>query len=126
MEWGSYHTLEEIYTWLDEMVALHPEMTSEVIGTSTEGRPIRVIKISKKTGNPGIFIETNIHAREWITSATVTWIIMEMFQSSDPEVIEILENYDWYIVPVLNVDGFEYTHTTVSILESNFDYTFNL
>jgi hypothetical protein len=48
MEWGNYHTLEEIYTWLDEMVALHPEMTSEVIGTSTEGRPIRVIKISKK------------------------------------------------------------------------------
>jgi murein tripeptide amidase MpaA len=105
--------LEEINTWLDEMVALHPEMTSEDIGLSYENRRMRVIKISYKSGNPGLFIETHIHAREWITSATVTWIINELLTSTNPGVREIAENYDWYIIPVLNVDGMAYTHSTV-------------
>jgi carboxypeptidase A1 len=114
MDWTNYHELAEIDTWLDEMAALHPEITIEEIGRSVEQRPIRVVKISKRAGNPGIFIESNIHAREWITSATVTWLINEMFSSTDPEAVALFTNYDWYIIPVFNVDGFEYSHTTVS------------
>jgi murein tripeptide amidase MpaA len=113
MEWTDYHDLAEINTWLNEMAALHPAITIEEIGRSVEQRPIHVVKISKKSGNPGIFIESNIHAREWITSATVTWLINEMFSSTDPEAVALFENYDWYIVPVLNVDGFEFSHASV-------------
>lgn len=67
-------------------------------------------------GNPTIFLESNIHAREWITSATATYLINELLNSTDPEINDLSENFDWVIVPVLNVDGFAYTKTKVCLL----------
>ncbi|EDW71195.1 zinc carboxypeptidase [Drosophila virilis] len=109
--WTRYNSLAEIDAWLDEILAVYPVVTEGfVIGKSYEGRDIRGIKISYKSGNPGVFIESNIHAREWITSATATWLINELLSSSDDLVRDLAESHDWYIVPVLNVDGFVYTH----------------
>ncbi|XP_014086855.2 zinc carboxypeptidase [Bactrocera oleae] len=111
--WTRYYPLSAIETFLDDILAKYPEVTSHIdIGTSFEGRKIRGIKISYKEGNPGIFIESNIHAREWITSATATWLINELLTSEDANVRKLAENHDWYIVPVLNVDGFVYSHET--------------
>lgn len=39
-------------------------------------------------------------------------MLNELLRSNDPEVMEIAMNIDWYIVPLLNVDGHEYTRTT--------------
>jgi carboxypeptidase A, invertebrate len=62
--------------------------------------------------NRAIFIEANIHAREWIASATVTWILNEFLYSIDPEVQDLAMNVDWYIIPMANPDGYEYTRNT--------------
>ncbi|TDG46690.1 hypothetical protein AWZ03_006870 [Drosophila navojoa] len=111
--WTRYHNLTEIDAWLDTVLANYPEVTMGfVLGQSYEGRDIRGIRISYKWGNPGVFIESNIHAREWITSATATWLINELLTSKDESVRELAESHDWYIIPVLNVDGFVYTHET--------------
>lgn len=114
--------MAEIENWLDEILLNYPEVTeSFLLGYSYENRPIRGIKISYKTGNPGVFIESNIHAREWITSATATWFINELLSSDNAEIRSMAENYDWYIVPVLNVDGFVYTHEKVGKCAINSD-----
>lgn len=115
--WTRYHNLTEIDAWLDTILANHPEVTMGfVLGQSYEGRDIRGLRISYKWGNPGVFIESNIHAREWITSATATWLINELLTSKDESVRELAESHDWYIIPVLNVDGFVYTHETVNAI----------
>lgn len=62
--------------------------------------------------NRAIFIEANIHAREWISSATVTWILNQFLHSTDPEIVYLSETVDWYIVPVANPDGYEYTRSS--------------
>ncbi|KAH8328207.1 hypothetical protein KR067_006038 [Drosophila pandora] len=109
--WKKYNTLDEIYAWLDEILAAYPVITEGFeLGQSYENRTIRGIKISYKSGNPGVFIESNIHAREWITSATATWLINEFLTSTDDFVRQLAESHDWYIIPVFNVDGFVYTH----------------
>ncbi|XP_030372593.1 zinc carboxypeptidase [Scaptodrosophila lebanonensis] len=111
MEWTQFHTLDEIYAWLDVIEARYPNIvTPFIIGNSYEGRPIRGIKISYKPGNKAVFIESNIHAREWITSATITYFIDELLVPRNPGVRDIALNVDWYIIPVLNVDGFVYSH----------------
>lgn len=111
--WDSYHTLDEMYEWIDGMVAQYSDILSvETVGQSYEGREVRAVKLSHKAGNPGIFLESNIHAREWITSATTTWILNELLTSTTPEVQEIAKNYDWYILPVTNPDGLNYTKET--------------
>lgn len=111
--WDSYHTLDEMYDWIDGLVEKHGEILSvEQVGDSYEGREVRAVKLSHKAGNPGIFLESNIHAREWITSATATWILNELLTSTAPEVQELAQNYDWYILPVVNPDGLNYTKET--------------
>ncbi|CAG0924175.1 unnamed protein product, partial [Notodromas monacha] len=56
-----------------------------------------------------IFIESQIHAREWITSATTTWIFNEIL--NNPEYASVLDEFDFHFVPVVNPDGVAYTHT---------------
>jgi len=111
--WTAYNNYTDIYNWLDELLDTYPTiLTSHIVGTTYQGRPIRAIKLSHKEGNPTIFIESNIHAREWITSATCTWFINELLTSTEPEIMDLAQNIDWYIIPVFNVDGFHYTHET--------------
>lgn len=109
--WTSYQRLDSIYNWLDNLAVDYPDVVSPItIGTSYEGRPIRGVRISKRSNNPGIFVEGGIHAREWISPAFVTYLINELLTSDNEMVREISESYDWYIVPSTNPDGYEYSH----------------
>jgi len=110
--WNAYYDLEAIYKWLDELLVEHPTvLTNLTVGESFEGRTIRAVKLSHKAGNPTIFIESTIHAREWITVATATYVLNELLTSNDTDIVNLAQNFDWVIVPVLNVDGYAYTHT---------------
>lgn len=51
-------------------------------------------------GNRAVVIEANIHAREWIASATATYVLNELLYSMDPVIQEMAQNIDWYILPV--------------------------
>ncbi|XP_037038852.1 zinc carboxypeptidase-like [Bradysia coprophila] len=111
VDWTSYHNYTTIYAWLDELLETYSDvLSSHLIGTTYQNRPIRAVKLSHKTGNPTIFLESNIHAREWITSATATWWLNELLTSDDPDIVDLAQNIDWYIIPVFNVDGFHYSH----------------
>ena len=54
-----------------------------------------------------------ILAREWISPATVTWIMSELVENNAAHP-QYTQNLDWYFMPVINPDGYEYTHTNVS------------
>uniref|UniRef100_A0A1A9WUQ2 Peptidase M14 domain-containing protein n=1 Tax=Glossina brevipalpis TaxID=37001 RepID=A0A1A9WUQ2_9MUSC len=111
LDWSFYPTLDEIYNWLDLIIRKWPHIvTGFNVGYSYEGRLIRGVKLSFQTGRKAIFVESNIHAREWITSAACTYLILELLFSRDPDVREMAARLDWWIVPVLNVDGFVYSH----------------
>lgn len=118
--WTRYHSLEQIHAWLDELKELYPDViTLKTIGTSYEGRDIRGVIIDLKPDqrgdNPLIgMIEGGIHAREWISPATVTWIIKEFLTSTDANIRSMAEAFVWHIFPVMNPDGYVYTFTDVS------------
>lgn len=110
--------MEEIYEWLEEIVSEHSDVASIVnIGTTFEGRDIKGVKIDfMKREKPVIgFLEGGIHSREWISPATMTWVIKEFLTSNNPDVRSMAENVVWYIFPVVNPDGYEYTFTNVSM-----------
>lgn len=109
--WESYYELDVINKWLDSMARKFPNQTEIVIGgKSYEGREIKGVKLSYKENNPGVFIEGGIHAREWISPATVTYIMNQLLTSSDKNIRYIAENVDWYFFPSINPDGYTYTH----------------
>lgn len=114
MSWDSYYRLEDIHAWMDSLGAAYPQIVSVIsAGRSYEGRDIKGLKISFKSGRRSVFIEGGIHAREWISPATVTYIINELLTSSDPNFRRVAESFDWYIFPSVNPDGYVFTHTWV-------------
>lgn len=101
-----YNLLEEIYQFVDDIQLENPETATVItIGESFEGRPLKVVKISKNDNNPAVFIEANIHAREWISSATAVWLINEFLTTTNVTVKEVIDSVTWYILPVTNPDG---------------------
>jgi len=112
MNWENYQRFDTISAWCDEIVGQHPDIASvQIIGKSHEGRDMRVVKIGYPgEGKPAIFIDAGIHAREWISPATITFIINELLTNSAAHE-EVLRAVDFHIIPVTNPDGYEYTHT---------------
>lgn len=111
MSWDRFHSLDQIYAFLADKAAATPNIVSVFsIGRSHEGREIRGIKIEANPTNPGIFIEANSNGREWVGSAVATWIVNELLVSDDPVIRNLRENVNWYVIPVVNPDGFVYSH----------------
>ncbi|XP_059052614.1 carboxypeptidase B-like [Achroia grisella] len=120
MNWKQYHRLEDIDGFLDYLSKTYPATVSvNAIGKSHEGRELKVLRISN--GNPSnkaIFIDGGIHAREWISPATVTYIINQFAENFDGE-SEDIRKLDWYFLPVMNPDGYEYTHLNDRLWRKN-------
>ncbi|GLG98820.1 Zinc carboxypeptidase A 1 [Gryllus bimaculatus] len=110
--WNAYYRLGDIYNWMDSLEEKYPEVKVIVGGTSYENREIKGVKVTYGEKNKDIFIESGIHAREWIAPATVTYILNEILTRSDPTFRALVESFNWYIFPSFNPDGYEYTHTT--------------
>ncbi|XP_046704783.1 carboxypeptidase A1-like [Silurus meridionalis] len=113
--YATYHQLDTIYTWMDSLVANHPNLISKVqIGSSYENRPMYVLKFSTGGSHrPAIWIDAGIHSREWISTASAVWMANKMATDFgvDPSVTSLLGQMDVYLMIVTNPDGYAYTHT---------------
>jgi murein tripeptide amidase MpaA len=118
-DWNHYFELETIYQWMDQQIAKHDFVTGFEIGRTFKDKPIRGIKISRKPGNTGVFVEAGIHAREWISPATATYIIDRLIRSEEPDALDLSQNFDWYFIPILNADGYKYTFTRDRLWRKN-------
>lgn len=125
MSWNNYHRLDSIYSYMDSMSSRFPDKVKvHVIGRTHEGREIRVVRIGKRNrrkrqsrSKPAIFIEGGIHAREWISPATVTYVMNELI--TNPQHGSLLNMFDFFILPVTNPDGYEYSHTVDRLWRKN-------
>merc|ERR1712115_670055 len=110
MSWTQYHSYDTITKYMSCLSSSYKRLvTMYTIGYSSEGRVLRVLKV----GMPGdkkkaIWIDGGIHAREWISPASVTFILRELVEHSEAYA-GILRNYDLYIMPSMNPDGYEYS-----------------
>ncbi|XP_037693362.1 carboxypeptidase A1 [Choloepus didactylus] len=113
--YATYHTLDEIYDFLDLLVAENPQFVSKIeIGNTYEGRPIYVLKFSTGgSSRPAIWIDTGIHSREWITQASGVWFAKKIVQDFGQDVVltAILNSMDIFLEIVTNPDGFYFTHS---------------
>jgi murein tripeptide amidase MpaA len=107
---------EEVSQWLDTQLALYPSNSrSFEVGQTFQGNAIRGIRIFKGTSaKPAVFLQGGIHAREWITVTTALYIIQELLALPP-----ILDFYDFYIVPVLNIDGYNFAHSSTRLWRKN-------
>ncbi|CAF3402602.1 unnamed protein product [Rotaria sp. Silwood1] len=123
--YDKYHTIYDIHAWIDKMVQTYPTLASTfTVGQSYEKRDMKGLKISssklttKRDGTPinkkkAVWWDGGIHAREWISPATVIYIAHALLSnySTDPTITHFVDQFDYYILPVFNVDGYSYTWT---------------
>ncbi|CAK1584597.1 unnamed protein product [Parnassius mnemosyne] len=109
-----YHSYASIQDFIETIESRHPELIKlQNLGLSFQGRKMKLVKISQNhnAGNPIIFIDAGIHAREWVAPAMALYLIQRLVM--DPEARKNdLRGVDWYILPVVNPDGYEYTRAS--------------
>jgi len=113
---SSYHPLQEIEAFVRQLAALYPDVVHlGYLGHSAEGREMIAMRLSKGTESAktkkGIVITGAQHAREWIASSTALYLAHALVSSSgEPQAMsQLLDNVDFYIIPIPNPDGYVYT-----------------
>ncbi|CAH2229956.1 jg14028 [Pararge aegeria aegeria] len=112
MGWNEYHRLDVIHDFLEGLNIEYPSIcTVGMIGTSLEGRPLKILKVSNSnSSNQAVWIDAGIHAREWIAPAVATYVANHIVRNFTTLPTSIT-NKDWYFHPVVNPDGYEHSHT---------------
>ncbi|KAJ3352706.1 Carboxypeptidase A4 [Entophlyctis luteolus] len=122
-----YHPTSEINSYLSYLATTYPDIVEMFsIGETYEGRNQWGVKIRSPKTHLGaqkkefVFFGGH-HAREWIGPAVVQYIMTELIvkYGQNEEITTALDDFDFTIIPVLNVDGYEYTHTTNRMWRKN-------
>ncbi|NWQ72093.1 CBPA2 Carboxypeptidase, partial [Neopipo cinnamomea] len=114
-DFGSYHTLDEIYAELDRLASEHGFVEKIQLGQSYEQRPLYALKFGTGgSDRPAIWLDAGVHSREWVTQASALWIANQIAScyGTDSSVTSLLDKMDLFLLPVANPDGFVYTHTS--------------
>ncbi|XP_043966380.1 carboxypeptidase B2 isoform X1 [Gambusia affinis] len=111
-----YHTLEDIYDWINRTTHDYPDKVKAIlVGSSNEKRPLYALKLSlnNRPNKKAVWIDCGIHAREWISPAFCLFFVHYSlsFYNLNTEMTQILDNMDFYVLPVMNPDGYKYTWT---------------
>ncbi|XP_063539315.1 zinc carboxypeptidase isoform X1 [Cydia strobilella] len=123
--WHSYYRLDDIYDWLKDVSAQYPqEVQLRRVGKTHENRTIISARLSLKgsINRSKVIVEGGCHAREWLSPAVVTYMLYTLLNANkykDQELERIAYTYTWVFIPVMNPDGYEYSHTTDRLWRKN-------
>jgi len=123
LTWDAYHDEEDFKTYYKYLSRDHGDIVDvSSIGTTYEGRDIVMIKIcaSGHCGKkPAILMDGGIHAREWISPAATLMLIDKIVNTLKSSKKSIMKKVDWYIIPLLNPDGYAYSRTIDRLWRKN-------
>ncbi|XP_050345747.1 carboxypeptidase A4-like [Nymphalis io] len=135
MTWRRYHRYADILRYLEYLQHSYSDIVELVpLGLSSEALPLVAVKVSipknesqtdhnnvshkkkwklKSHMKPAIWLDGGAHAREWISPAVVTWMLHNLIEGekglgADREILNVA---DFYIMPMINPDGYEHSHT---------------
>ncbi|XP_066477618.1 mast cell carboxypeptidase A-like [Tiliqua scincoides] len=105
-----YNEWHKISAWTARIAKKNPQLVSRIhIGRTFEKRPIYLLKVGKKSGKKKVmFIDCGVHAREWISPAFCQWFLKEATSSygKDKSMTNMLDNMNFFVIPLVNVDGY--------------------
>lgn len=123
---GAYHSYRELERELAGLAARFPGLARlSTLGWSLENRRIMALKISDHAAleedEAGLLLVGCHHAREWISVEVPLLIAKRLLESydSNPEIREIVDGSEIWIVPLLNPDGLEYSIGTYRYWRKN-------
>jgi hypothetical protein len=110
-----YHTYRALSDELNSLAVAHPDHVAvSSFGTSTQGRPLLLVKVSDQVHVdkqvPEVLFTCAQHAREHLTVEMCLHIVARLAEGfgADPEITQLLRSREVWVAPMLNPDGAEY------------------
>ncbi|HKE52989.1 MAG TPA: M14 family zinc carboxypeptidase, partial [Actinomycetes bacterium] len=118
---SNYHDFPELTAKVNEVVAQHPTIARKIsVGSSYQGRDLMAVKISDNVATdeaePEVLFTAHQHAREHLTVEMAIYL-MDLFTDnygSDPQLTNLVNTREIWILPDLNPDGGEFDIATGS------------
>jgi hypothetical protein len=108
-----------LQTWYEQQRVAHPDIVKKVVyGQSRYGQDLVAYKVSLNAqtlsdgAKPVVWYETTQHAREWIATEVgrrVFGYVLAHATDNATDIPTLLKNTEMWFVPVVNVDGYDYT-----------------
>jgi len=116
-----FPTVGEITAWLNLKASQNPGKAKvENFGSTHLGEQMLGMRIGQGAANKKVFvIHCGIHAREWITPTSCCWMIDQLLGGDTQWGDRLTQAFEWIIIPVMNVDGYSFTHTSNRLWRKN-------
>jgi len=121
-DWGVYHTYSQTLTWMDDLHTLYPDLISArwSIGQGHEGNDIWAFRVSDnpetdEADEPEVLFDGLHHANEIMGMESTMMLaeyLAEQYTAGDQEIVELLNEREIYMVPIVNPDGMLYNEQT--------------
>ena len=88
------------------------QLIMTTIGTTIENRPIRLVRINVDSVDmrwPIVFVNSGLHAREWLGPMTTMWSIDFIMSHLN---LASVSDFEYHFIVISNPDGYEYSRTT--------------
>ncbi len=98
----------ELEQEIEKTALENKEVRLSVFGESEDNRPLYVLEVG--TGKRAVFILGGVHGRESINPAVLLQMVKDtayLLREEDPRVTELLGEYRFLFIPLLNPDGYE-------------------
>ncbi|QQP36463.1 Carboxypeptidase B, partial [Caligus rogercresseyi] len=120
--WDDYMSYDTVLAFAQVLKKYFPTgVFIDILGQTLEGRDLFVVSLCSSGicgKKPGIWLDAGTHAREWTTISSLTYIMNELIQHRENHE-KIVDALDWYFMPVVNPDGYEYSMTIDSNWRKN-------
>jgi hypothetical protein len=113
-EYGDAGTAGTIVWYMNELVSRFPDLVSLFnLGSTIQGRTIWGMHITNDgvADKPAVVYFGGEHAREWITTTLPTYFATYLLENyaADARVTDLIDNVEFFLIPVFNVDGYAYS-----------------
>ncbi|KAJ0173498.1 hypothetical protein K1T71_010647 [Dendrolimus kikuchii] len=91
------------------------------IGKSAEGRDIYALTLQKSKVKSSVIVEGGIHGHEWISTEFVLYLANQLIHANGSygRLKDLSERYIWHFIPLVNPDGYEYSHNEDRLWRKN-------
>lgn len=120
-----FRPADQIFAFFDLLAQANPEFVTKIDHASStfEGAAIPAFKISTSNKKKrALYTQALIHAREWQAGASTHYTmasLLDDLRNGDASTGALFDEFDWYFVPIVNVDGYKYTWTHDRLWRTN-------
>ncbi|KAG6448461.1 carboxypeptidase B [Manduca sexta] len=115
-DYRAFYRYNEILNYLRALEETYTNSTINLqlveYGRTDQDRPLVYLRINNDTEvqKPIVVLEAAINPRDWITVPSALYAVDRLLKGQ-----ELLNGFDWIVIPVVNPDGYEYTHTNLRL-----------